>query len=184
MVDSAHRHAAGWLAFGLAIVIAAGSAHAQSQRTEHTYRLDDPEVRPAATLADVAWLAGSWTGTAFGQRFEEVWNPPSAGSMVGMFKLYQGDEVSFYEILLLIEEEGSLAIRVKHFSPEFVSWEDKTDYVSFPLVRVDEDAVHFSGLSFYRIDEDTIDGYIVMKSDAGIREEKLTYTRVASASVP
>ncbi len=161
----------------LGLLLTHGVASAQSQRTEHTFRLDDPETRPAATLDDVAWLAGSWTGTAFGSRFEEVWNPPSAGSMVGLFKLYDDEGVSFYEILLIIEEGESLALRVKHFSDEFVAWEDKPDYVSFPLVRVDDDAVHFSGLSFYRVDDDTIDGYIVMKTSDGIVEEKLEYVR-------
>ena len=79
------------------------NARAEAPSTEHTFRLEDGEQRPRATLEDVEWLAGSWTGSAFGERFEEVWNPPSAGSMVGLFKLYDGDEVSFYEILLIIE---------------------------------------------------------------------------------
>ena len=163
----------------LLLCFAATNVNAQTQLTEHTYRLDAAEQRPAATLEDVGWLVGAWLGTGFGQRFEEVWNPPSAGSMVGMFKLYQDDQVSFYEILLLVEEQGSLALKVKHFTPDFIAWEDKEDYITFPLVRVDEQAVHFSGLSFYRIDEDTIDGYIVMRSDAGVREEKLEYRRAS-----
>lgn len=75
----------------LAAVLGMGSAAAQSQRTEHTYKLDDPEDRPAATLDDVAWLVGSWTGEAFAGSFEQVWNPPSAGSMLGMFKILDGD---------------------------------------------------------------------------------------------
>ncbi|MEM9208185.1 MAG: DUF6265 family protein [Pseudomonadota bacterium] len=153
-------------------------ASAERPATEHTFRLEDGEQRPAASLDEVAWLAGSWTGNAFGERFEEVWNPPSAGSMVGMFKLYDGDTVSFYEILLIVEEEDSLALRVKHFTPEFIAWEDKADYISFPLVRVDSDAVHFSGLSFYRRGTDDIDGYIVMKGESGIEEEALRYQRV------
>jgi hypothetical protein len=70
-------------------------------QTEHLYRLADgeqhPEEHPEATLDDANWLIGSWTGTAFGKRFEEVWNPPSAGSMVGMFKLFGDDGVSMYE---------------------------------------------------------------------------------------
>ena len=53
---------------------------AQSLRTEHTYRLDESETRPTASLADVSWLVGSWSGEAFGSNFEEVWNPASAGS--------------------------------------------------------------------------------------------------------
>ena len=38
------------------LLCAVQSALAQSQRTEHTYQLDDPDSRPAATLDDVAWL--------------------------------------------------------------------------------------------------------------------------------
>ena len=35
---------------------------AQSKNLEHTYKLDEGGDRPAATLEDVAWMAGSWTG--------------------------------------------------------------------------------------------------------------------------
>ena len=123
----------------LLLCIVAQDVDAQTKRTEHTYKLDDPDVRPAATLEDARWLVGSWLGSGFGQRFESVWNPPSAGSMVGMFKLYKDDAVSFYELLLLVEEQGSLTLKVKHFTPEFVAWEDKPDYISFrrrdPLLR-------------------------------------------------
>ncbi|MBT8077970.1 MAG: hypothetical protein KJO31_05300 [Gammaproteobacteria bacterium] len=146
-------------------------------RTEHTYTVADGEQRPAATLADAHWLVGSWTGTAFGQRFEEVWNAPSAGSMVGMFKLFDGDEVSFYEILLLTVEDGTLSLKVKHFNPDFSAWEDKADYVNFRLAKLEDDALHFSGISFYRRDDDRIDGYIVMRNGEDITEHKLTYER-------
>ena len=168
-------------AVALLLCLSAVNVEADSAATEHTYRLDDPNQRPAATLEDVEWLVGSWVGTAFGQRFEQVWNPRSAGSMVGMFKLYDEGAVNFYELLVLIEEEGSLALRVKHFTPEFVAWEEKEDYVSFPLIRIDTDAIHFSGLSFYRINETTMNGYLAMRNDAGVREEKLVYRRAETA---
>lgn len=150
---------------------------AQSQRTEHTFGLDDPDNRPPATLDDVAWLVGSWEGEAFGSQFEEVWNPPSAGSMVGFFKLIQEDEVVFYELLLLVEEEGSLSLKVKHFSADFIAWEEKQDYITFKFVQANDSAIHFSGISFYRRDDKNMDGYIVMRSDEDIREEKLVYRR-------
>mgnify|MGYP001827525538 FL=1 len=159
------------------LVCLAQSAVAQSQRTEHTYQLDDPDARPAATLDDVAWLVGNWSGEAFGASFEEHWNPPSAGSMIGFFKLLDGDDVSFYELLLLVEEEGSLALKVKHFNPDFSAWEEKEDYVTFRYIMSDDDAVHFSGISFYRIDEDNMVGYIVFRSGDEVREEKLVYRR-------
>ena len=146
-------------------------------RTEHTFGLADGEERPAATLDDAAFLVGHWQGTGFGGRIEEVWNPPSAGSMVGMFKFFVEDKVVFYELLLMTVEDDTLSLKVKHFSPDFTAWEEKDDFIEFRLVKFDEDALHFGGLSFYKRGDDAIDGYIVMKNADGIREEPLVYTR-------
>jgi hypothetical protein len=159
------------------LVLAAGETAAQSQYLEHTYKLDDPANSPPATLADVEWLAGSWVGEAFGGNVEEAWNPPSAGSMVGMFKVMKDGKVSLYELELIVEENDSLNFKVKHFGPDFHAWEEKEDYVSFPLVKIEENAIHFSGISFYRIDENRIEVYLVFKTADSIREEKLVYRR-------
>ena len=152
----------------------AGSAE---PRTEHTYQLEPGESRPAATLDDAAWLAGSWSGTAFEQRFEEVWNPQSAGSMVGLFKLYADDGVAFYELLLLNVEDGTLSLKVRHFNADFTAWEDKDDFVNFRLVKKEDDALHFGGLSFYRRGDDAMDGFIVMRKGEELVEHHLKYER-------
>lgn len=152
-------------------------AYGAEPRTEHTYRLAEGESRPAATLDDAAFMVGSWQGTAFGSQFEQVWNPPSANSMIGLFKLYDGDDVAFFEILLLTVDEGTLSLKVKHFSADFTAWEEKTEFTEFRLVRIDEDALHFGGISFYRRGQDAMDGYLVMKNADGIREEALVYRR-------
>ena len=155
-----------------------GTASGQTAVTEHTVRLDDPEKRPAATLDDVSWLVGSWTGEAFGGTFEEVWNPPSLGSMIGFFKFMGDEAVGFYEILLLVEEEGSLSLKVKHFNPDFTAWEEKEDYVDFRFVSADDDVIHFSGISFYRMSRNEIHAWIRMRNGDRITEEKLVYRRV------
>ncbi len=152
-------------------------ATAQTQRTEHTYRLDEPGEQAPGTLADVSWLVGSWTGSAFEGTFEEVWNRPSAGTMVGMFKLMKAGKVEFYELLLLTEEEGSLHLKVKHFNADFSAWEEKHDYVDFRLVGLEEDAVHFSGISFYRVDDGEIHAYLALRDGDKVWEEKLIYNR-------
>ncbi len=157
--------------------LASGLAHAQSQRTEHTYQLDEPDKRPPATLEAASFLVGNWTGEAFGNTFEQHWNPPSGGSMIGFFKLMDGDAVEFYELLLLVEEEASLSLKVKHFNPDFTAWENKQDYTRFRYIMSDDDAIHFSGISFYCVDEDTMHAYLVMRSGDELREEKLVYRR-------
>lgn len=152
-------------------------ACAAEPRTEHTYHLSANETRPAATLDDADWLVGSWTGTAFGGHFEAVWNPPSAGTMIGLFKLLGDDGVAFYEILLMTVEDDTLSLKVKHFNPDFSAWEEKEDHVTFRLVKKEDDALHFGGLSFYKRGDDSIDGYIVMRNGDELTEHHLKYDR-------
>lgn len=166
----------------LLVCLTGEMAAAAEPRTEHTFALSEGESRPAATIADAAWLAGSWSGTAFGARFEEVWNAPSAGSMVGLFKLFDDDGVKFYEILLLTVDDGTLSLKVKHFNADFTAWEEKPDYVNFKLVKTEADALHFGGLSFYRRGADAMDGYIVMRSGEELQEHHLTYSRTSRSA--
>ncbi len=158
-------------------VLLSAAAYAAEPHTEHTYKLEPGEPPPAATLDDAAWLTGSWVGTGFGQRIEEVWNAPTAGSMVGMFKLYGDDGVAFYELLLLVVEDGTLGLKVKHFNPDFTAWEEKGDYHTFRLVKKEADALHFKGLSFYKRGHNAIDGYIVMRKGDTLTEHHLRYER-------
>jgi hypothetical protein len=149
-------------------------------QTEHLYRLADGEQHPEATLDDANWLIGSWTGTAFGKRFEEVWNPPSAGSMVGMFKLFGDDGVSMYELMVMTIEDGTLSLKIRHFSPDFTAWEDKTEDVTLRLVRKDDDALHFGIISFYRRSDDRIDAYVLFRKGDEVFEQQLVYERTRS----
>lgn len=157
-------------------------AAAKEPYTAHTYRLVEGEPAPRAALSDAGWLVGSWEGECFGDRCEEVWNAPSAGSMVGLYKLYGDDGVHFYELMLLVVEDDTLVLKVKHFSADFSAWEDKAGHVSFRLVAVEPDALHFGGLSFYRRGPDGIDIWIVLKKGDEAREHLLTYRRVSADS--
>lgn len=165
-------------AAGFVVALLCEPGVAAEPRTEHTYQLAENEPRPTATLEDASWMVGAWSGTAFGQRFEEAWNAPSAGSMVGMFKLLGDDGVVFYELLLLSIEDDTLSLKVKHFNPDFSAWEEKGDYINFQLVKKERDALHFGGISFYRRGADAIDGYIVMREGDSISEHHLRYERV------
>ncbi len=166
------------LSFLILVLLFSLQAPAIEPRTEHTYRLAEGEAPPSVSIDQVDWLSGSWKGTAFGKEFEQVWNPPSAESMVGFFKLMDEGKVDFYELLVINQVEGRLTMKVKHFTREFVAWEEKDDYVSFPIVAIEENEIHFSGISFHRVDDDNFIGYIVMRTKDGLKEEKLTYQRV------
>lgn len=155
-----------------------GAARGADQPTPHTFALAPGESPPVAGLDAASMLVGRWEGEAFGRRFEETWNAPTADSMVGMFKLYDGDGVAFYELMLITVDDGVLTLKVRHFNRDFSAWEDRTGHVSFPLVRIEENALHFAGLSFYRKGDDELHAWLVMHSDEALREERLVYRRM------
>ena len=68
---------------------------------------------------------------------------------MGMFRHFKADgSVNFYEFYVIAEHEGSLTQRLKHFSLPLSSWEEKDEFVEFPLVAIEENAVYFDGLSY------------------------------------
>lgn len=173
----------GPLALALLLLADAGWAGAQSRLTENTLRLDDPARSPRASIEDVAWLAGRWRGEGLGGVVEELWSPPLAGAMVGAFRLVAGGETSFYEICLLREHEGSLVYRVKHFHPDLTGWEEKLDFVEFPLVKVEPDLVQFAGLTLRRAGDSCVH-YLAMHDGEKHTEAAIEYHRVRELEEP
>ncbi len=167
----------------LVIFSLAQDAFAQSQNSVHTLKLDHPENMPAATVNDVAWIAGHFQGEVFGGICEEVWMPPFGGTMMGMFKVVRGDTIVFYEFLTITEESNSLNFKLKHFHPDLTGWEEKGEFISFPLVKLTRDTAFFDGLTFQKLDQNTIQVYLALRRNGEIRETEFKYHRVKSKGV-
>jgi len=166
----------------LALTLPAFSASAQQpvSVTQHTLRLAPGQLSPPATIADVAFLAGHWTGDGLGGRFEEVWTPPKQGVMVGMYRgLTMDGAPTFNELLVLREEQGSLIVRLKHFDPDMTGWEDKAQVVTMPFLGTRDGLVHFDRMSFQVTGPDTLTCYLAESAkDGTVREVEFHYTRV------
>ena len=148
----------------LALLLATAlPAAAQGGATAHTLTADGAPP-PPATLADAAWLVGAWEGEGLGGWNEEVWSAPAGGAMMGVFRHVKDGAVVFYEFMTLVETDGSLELRIKHFHPDMRGWEEKDDMVRFPLVRADAGTLWFDGLTLRRNDDDTMDAWVAFGS--------------------
>ena len=155
------------------------AASAHEKQTEHTIKLAPGEKSPPATLAAMKWLAGHWSGEAFGGVGEEMWSPAQAGSMMGMYRLIRNGKPVFYEFLTVIEENGSLMLRLKHFNADLTGWEEQNKTIDFPLVAVEKNgAVHFAGMSFHPKGDTLTIHLAIQQKDGAIGEQTFLYTRV------
>lgn len=104
-----------------------------------------PAVTGAASIESVAWMAGHWTGTGTDDVSEEVWLPPAAGSMVGMWRWAQKGTTRLYELLALSVENGRVVLRLKHFRPDLHGLEEKDAPFVLTAVKTVEREVVFEG---------------------------------------
>jgi hypothetical protein len=147
-------------------------------QTGHTLRLAEGASPAAATIDEMSWLAGRWTGTGLGGETEETWSPPMAGEMVGTFRLVRAGKPVFYEFMRLSVTDRGLAMQLKHFSPDMKGWEEREKFVEFRYLKTEGKTVYFEGLTFRRDSDSELTIFLALKSrDGQVREETFRMTR-------
>jgi Domain of unknown function (DUF6265) len=162
----------------VAAFLLASMPHGVRAQTANTIPAPSDAPGPRAALADVAWLAGEWVGTGLGGVSEETWSAPAAGAMMGMYRLIVDGKVSFYEFMNLVEADGSLVLKLKHFNPDLTGWEEKDRFVSFRLAKIAPDQIWFGGLTFRRLGPDRLEIFLALRGgDGSVREERFLMER-------
>jgi hypothetical protein len=88
----------------------------------------------SATIAQVEWIAGVWTGTMGTSSVEERWLPAAGGSMIATSRTIRGGIMTAFEFLCISERDGGL---VYSAMPNAVA---PTDFV---LTKIDADSATF-----------------------------------------
>jgi hypothetical protein len=135
-----------------------------------------------ATLNDFRWIAGHWTGTGLGGVSEELWSPPAGGAMMGSFRQLRDGRVEFYEFLTLVERNGTVFLRLKHFHPDLRGWEDKDQSLEFPLVELTPTGAVFSAMTFTHESTDAFRVSLRLRdrTTGALRDELFDFKRVPS----
>lgn len=166
----------------LTLIVFAGfsqSVIAQEPLTKNTLKLGEGKKSPAATIAEMEWFAGHWTGDAMGGISEEIWSPPKNGVMMGMYRLVANGKPVIYEFMTIVEENGSLVLRLKHFSGNMTAWEEKNKTVDFPFVGKIDGVLHFQGMAFRPDGKNGVTIYLAERGkDGQYSEEIFNYKRV------
>ena len=89
-------------------------------------------VSPAA----LSWLTGNWLGQNGQDLVEEHWSPLGGNTLMGMFRWVTQSQVRFYELLAIEQEGEEVFLRIKHFDPKLIGWEEKDRAHEFVLVQL------------------------------------------------
>ena len=92
-----------------------------------------------ATMAQVAWIGGTWVGTLGSSTIEERWTPPAGGSMLAVSRTLRDGVMSAFEFLCIVERDGGLVYTAMP--------NGRTPATDFTLTKIDESSATFENPS-------------------------------------
>jgi hypothetical protein len=97
----------------------------------------DNKVKPkqSVVLTDFAFISGHNRGELDGGIIDEHWSEPAGDSMMGVYRYIRDGKVEMYELLVIEQTTTGPVLRLKHFNPGLVGWEEKGEVWSFPLAH-------------------------------------------------
>src|SRR6185312_15723230 len=113
-------------------------------------------------MSDLSFISGLWRAEFGGGVGEEHWSAAAGDSMVGTFRFVKDDSAHFYEFMLIEETTKRLVLRLKHFNPGLIGWEEKAQVHSYPLIEFHKGQAVFeqddkkSRLTFHRTAKDAL----------------------------
>jgi hypothetical protein len=90
---------------------------------------------PAASVDDLAWLAGQWSREEGGRWTEESWTAPRGGVMLGHSRSGRGDSLREFEFLRIVAGADGV--------PAYIAQPGGRTPVPFALVRRDATSATF-----------------------------------------
>src|SRR5215210_4247013 len=160
----------------LAVLLAAGAFPASAQMVRTATAGAKP---PAASIQDLAWLAGVWTSEGLDSVLHENYSAPVGGQIAAHFYAAKNGKAEFYEFELITQVGNSLEFWVRHFNPDMTAWEDKTTFVRFPLVAIDKDDWYFDGLTIRRTGPDSAEHIVRIRGKDGKTHDAVLHYRRA-----
>ena len=146
-------------------------------------RTGDPAPEPAnppgvtvkASIASLAWLAGTWSGKDPANRAEEIWSAPASGAMHGIGRVTREGRLSSFEFLCVAQRYDGLVYLAMP--------EGRMPPTEFPLTQSGEQRAVFENpahdypkkLEYRLIADDVLE--IVIAGDAKQRTQTLTLVR-------
>tara|TARA_B100001996_G_scaffold121624_1_gene91952 strand:+ start:164 stop:604 length:441 start_codon:yes stop_codon:yes gene_type:complete len=91
------------------------------------------------------WLTGDWVGPVGDNLLEEIWMPPSGGTVVALVRSTNDSGTEFVEIINIMEVNGTLELGLQLFNSSLVPLHPEPH--RFELIKIEENFISFKGVS-------------------------------------
>jgi hypothetical protein len=112
---------------------------------------------PIREIKDLKFMSGKWVTSGEWGDMEENWSEPFGNSMMCSYRCVKNGKVVFYEFIVIEQQPTGPVMKLRHFNPGLIAWEDKDKPYEYPLMYLDENIARFerpdkkTALTFQRL---------------------------------
>ena len=115
---------------------------------------------PVKNIKDLAFMSGTWVTRSSWGDMEESWSEPMGDCMMCAYRCVKDGKIVFYEFIVIEQTQTGPVMKLRHFSPGNIAWEEKDKPYEYPLMFLEEDRARFerpdkkTALTFHRTAKD------------------------------
>lgn len=132
-----------------------------------------------ANIKDLSFMAGTWTLKHKWGDMEEFWGAPMGDNMISSYRCVKNGKVVFYEFVVIEQTNGLPVMKMRHFNPGNIGWEDKDRPLSYKLVGLTKNKAVFQSpdkllkLSYARLNQQKMDVVLDEKDKNGVWQKEI-----------
>jgi hypothetical protein len=100
---------------------------------------------PAAKVADLAWMTGTWAVPFGPNTLEETWLKPKDGAIEAFVRMSGNGKTSMFEVIVIEEKDDSLEMSIQQWGPGFTPRSEKAQKME--LTEIGENMVKFTAIT-------------------------------------
>ncbi len=90
-------------------------------------------------LKPLNFISGNWVGSMEWGDMEEYWSEPMGDNLVCAFRCVKDGKVVFYEFIVIEQSASGVPVmKLRHFGPGNIAWEEKDRPYEYPLVKLEK----------------------------------------------
>lgn len=133
-------------------------------------------------LKNLNFMSGTWTGKMDWGELEEYWGEPMGDNMICSFRCVKDGKALFYEFIVIEQSaEGIPVMKLRHFNPGSIAWEDKENPNDYPLVSITHNRAVFESadkktrLIYERQDKSKLLAVLEQEENGKVTAEQFLY---------
>ncbi|MCB0278857.1 MAG: hypothetical protein KDD94_05105 [Calditrichaeota bacterium] len=93
-------------------------------------------------------MIGNWKSINRTVEIRETWFKPIGNTMTGLVRMVKDGQLFVTQLQTIFVNSDSVMLKLKHFDAKLAAWEEKDEWILFPVESVKENEIQFRGMTY------------------------------------